>query len=226
MELCKVVPWGRCLAEYELMFNLNENDLNKKIISFGDGPASFNKEMTDRGKNVTSLDIIYRFSKDDIKNRINKVKDIIVSEVKLNKNDYLWSKIRDVEELESIRIDAMNNFLMDFEKGKQEERYVYHEFPNKTIYKDKEFDIGLSSHFLLLYSQLGLDFHIKTITEMLRICKEVRIFPILDLRNEKTEVFYETINYFKNKYLISIEKTDYEFQKGAYEMLVIKERKS
>jgi len=71
-----------------------------------------------------------------------------------------------------------------------------------------------------------LDFHIKTITEMLRICKEVRIFPILDLRNEKTEVFYETINYFKNKYLISIEKTDYEFQKGAYEMLVIKERKS
>ena len=44
-ELDKVVPWGRNLQEYKEMFNLLNKDLNKDIISFGDGPASFNSEL-------------------------------------------------------------------------------------------------------------------------------------------------------------------------------------
>ncbi len=46
MKLNEVVPWGRSLLEYKLMFNLSEVDLNSKILGCGDGPASFNAEMT------------------------------------------------------------------------------------------------------------------------------------------------------------------------------------
>jgi len=45
-ELSKVVPWGRTLEEYKTMFKLSPEDLKTTIASFGDGPASFNVEMT------------------------------------------------------------------------------------------------------------------------------------------------------------------------------------
>ena len=49
-ELKNTVPWGRTLEEYSNMFNLTASDINKRIISFGDGPASFNCEMNKQGK--------------------------------------------------------------------------------------------------------------------------------------------------------------------------------
>ncbi len=46
MKLENVVPWGRSLAEYQAMFALSEEELQKRILGCGDGPASFNAEMT------------------------------------------------------------------------------------------------------------------------------------------------------------------------------------
>lgn len=45
-KLDSVVPWGRNLQEYLLMFQLDDKDRTKKIAGFGDGPASFNYEAT------------------------------------------------------------------------------------------------------------------------------------------------------------------------------------
>ena len=62
MKLEQVVPWGRSLAEYRAMFTLSEEDLQKRILGCGDGPASFNAEMTASGKpTVTSVDPLYAF---------------------------------------------------------------------------------------------------------------------------------------------------------------------
>ena len=88
-----------------------------------------------------------------------------------NMENYVWTKIRDLDQLEQIRMDAMRLFLKDFEAGLAEQRYRYHELPNTLPVADHYYDIGLSSHFLLLYTQLGFDFHKKAISEMLRVCK-------------------------------------------------------
>ena len=48
-SLEKVVPWGRSFAEYIRMFSLTEEDLEKRILGCGDGPASFNAELTKKG---------------------------------------------------------------------------------------------------------------------------------------------------------------------------------
>jgi cytochrome c biogenesis factor len=45
-ELKNVVPWGRNLEEYTRIFKLTDLDFNSHIISFGDGPASFNSKKT------------------------------------------------------------------------------------------------------------------------------------------------------------------------------------
>src|SRR5690554_6558516 len=187
-ELKNVVPWGRSLEEYIRMFKLSDSDLNGRIISFGDGPAGFNSEMTKLNRQVVSLDPIYQFSKEELKQRIEETKETIIEQVKNNQDNFVWTNIKSVKDLEQIRMVAMKNFIADFELGKMQKRYVYHELPDRTEFMDLSFDLGLSSHFLILYAQLGMDFHIKSITEMLRICKEIRIFPVLNLNAVKSEV--------------------------------------
>ncbi len=225
-ELKNVVPWGRTLYEYKKMFKLTENDLNKKIISFGDGPASFNYEMKESSTPITSMDPIYQFSKNDLEKRIVETKETVMKQMRENQDNFIWTSIKNVDELEKIRMQAMSHFVTDFELGKKQNRYIHHELPNKTIFKEKTFDLGLSSHFLILYSNLGLDFHVKSISEMLRICKEVRIFPLLNLNAEKSEVLDGILEAFSNEYEINIETVDYEFQKGGNEMLRIRKEQT
>lgn len=220
-ELSSVVPWGRTLEEYKTMFELSEDDLKKSIASFGDGPASFNSEMTKLKNSVISFDPIYKFNKKQLLSRIKETKDIVMKQTKENIDNFCWTSIKDLDELEETRMNAMQNFIEDFEEGKKEQRYLFHELPNKTNFLDKHFDIGLSSHFLLLYSQLGLDFHLKAINEMLRICKEIRIFPILDLNAKESNLLEDIIKYYEKDYEISIKETKYEFQKNGNKMLLI-----
>lgn len=217
-----VVPWGRNLTEYRQMFRLDDNDMTKKIAGFGDGPASFNCEANRLGYAVTSFDLIYQFSKEELEQRIEEVRVVVMQQMKENKDNYVWKNIRSLEELENIRMSAMRLFLEDYENGLQEKRYICHALPDKLPYPDNSFDIGLSSHFLLMYTSLGYDFHIKSLTEMLRVCREIRVFPIVDLDANKTDLIKDVIDYLRRDYKVEIVKTDYEFQKGANNLLVVK----
>jgi len=223
-ELKTVVPWGRNLEEYSSFFSLTNKDLNKRIISFGDGPASFNAEMYKKGKTVISIDPIYRFCKDELQQRIEETKAIVLEQTKNNSENFVWKHIHDIDDLEQRRTNAMKCFINDFEQGKKQGRYIPHELPNQLQHLNRSFDIGLSSHFLILYSQLGIEFHSKSITELLRLCNEIRIFPIVNLNAETSEVLEGIINWFKPHYHIMIKRVDYEFQKNGNRMLVIKHK--
>lgn len=107
---------------------------------------------------------------------------------------------KDLDELEQVRMSAMKTFIADYDKGKADRRYIYHELPNKTAFNEDEFDIGLSSHFLLIYTVLGYDFHIDSINEMLRLCREVRIFPIVDLDGKESNLTKKIIEHFAKTY--------------------------
>lgn len=221
-RLNNVVPWGRNMEEYKSMFLLNEEDMKKKIAGFGDGPASFNFEAHCMGYDVTSYDPIYQFSREELDGRIDEVRGVVMQQMSENMDNYIWTKIRNLNQLEQIRMDAMKLFLNDFEAGLSEHRYRYHELPNCLPVGDNYYDIGLSSHFLLLYTQLGFDFHIKAISEMLRVCKEVRIFPVVDLDASQTDMISNVIDEFKKTYDVELKETNYQFQKNADKMLLIR----
>lgn len=212
-QLNNVVPWGRNMEEYKSMFLLNDEDMKKKIAGFGDGPASFNFEAHCLGCNITSYDLIYQFNKEELEKRIEDVRGIVMQQMSENTDNYIWTKIRDLQQLEQIRMDAMKLFLNDFEAGLSEGRYRYHELPKCLPVEENYYDIGLSSHFLLLYTQLGFDFHIKAIGEMLRACKEVRIFPVVDLDANQADMTSDVIDEFTKKYDVELKVTNYQFQK-------------
>ncbi|BAF71908.1 class I SAM-dependent methyltransferase [Sulfurovum sp. NBC37-1] len=223
MKLENIVPWGRSKKEYMEMFNLSQNDvMNMKILGCGDGPSSFNTEVDYDDGTVVSIDPLYAYSKKEIMQRIDEVAEDVMAQVKANADNFVWKNIPDVESLEHIRIEAMMEFLMDYEDGKEEGRYIEAELPNLP-FEDGSFDLALSSHFLFLYSDhLDEAFHKAAIDEMLRVADEVRIFPLLTLTNERSPYVDRMIRLLEQEgFKAEVVKTDYEFQKGANEMLKI-----
>jgi len=223
MKLENIVPWGRSKKEYMEMFSLSKEDtLSKKILGCGDGPSSFNTEVDYDGGEVVSIDPLYAYSKKEIMQRIDEVSEEVMEQVRANADNFVWKNIPDVESLEHIRIEAMMEFLMDYEDGKEEGRYIDASLP-VLPFEDNSFDLALSSHFLFLYSEhLDEAFHQAAIEEMLRVSDEVRIFPILTLNNARSPYVDNIIKMLDSKgYKAEIIKTDYEFQKGANEMMKI-----
>lgn len=221
-QLERVVPWGRTMAEYKRMFQLDALDRSKKIAGFGDGPASFNCEATRQGYSVTSFDPIYQCTAEELRQRIEEVRVTVMEQMRENQDNYVWTAIKSLEELEHIRMSAMELFLADYERGKAEGRYICHELPARLPFADNTFDLGLSSHFLLMYTVLGYDFHIQAITEMLRVCREIRIFPVVDLDANPTEMIGQVLAYVRKDYELELKSTQYKFQKGDNQLLIIR----
>lgn len=223
MELSNVVPWGRSLQEYQLMFSLSASDLKKAILGCGDGPASFNAQLSVQGGNVVSVDPIYCFSAKQLKSRILQVYNDIMPQMQLNKDRYIWDNISSVEALGKIRMSAMDMFVEDYDLGKKQGRYVEGSLP-KLDFSDHQFDLALCSHYLFLYSeQISLQDHISSLRELCRVAKEVRVYPLLTLNGEPSAHLSKVISELERLNLsVNLIEVSYQFQKGATQMLVIK----
>ena len=222
-ELKDIVPWGRSFQEYLDMFTLSEDDLGKSILGCGDGPASFNAELTKRGGTVVSIDPIYAYGANDIRRRIDETFDEVIQQTRRNTEEFVWKHIRSVEELGIVRMEAMRNFLSDYAQGRTDGRYVAGSAP-VLDFPDNSFSLALSSHFLFLYSDhLDLQFHIDTINELCRVGKEARVFPLLQLGAKRSPHVEPVMDHFRVKgYEVTLVTVPYEFQRGGNQMLKIR----
>lgn len=220
MQLEQVVPFGRSFDEYQRMFKLTAADLRQSILSLADGPASFNAEGTAQGCTIQSIDPLYCFSAREIHDRFDAVVDGIMAQIEQSPGDWTWSYHRDVADLRQNRIKATEQFCADFELGKQQGRYAVGELPQLN-YAAGKFGLGLCSHFLFLYSaQLNKQFHIDSMREMLRVCQEVRVFPLLTLMRQRSPHLEPVIKQLQSQgYQCTIETVEYELQHGGNQML-------
>ncbi|MFH2047418.1 MAG: SAM-dependent methyltransferase [Pseudomonadota bacterium] len=218
-----IVPWGRSFSEYVAMFTLSDEDLAKPILGCGDGPASFNAELTKRGGTIVSVDPLYTYDVDEISKRIDETFDIVIQETRMNMNEFVWQNIRSIDELAKTRMNAMHEFLSDYPQGKLEKRYVDKSAPILS-FPDDGFGLAVVSHFLFLYSDhLDLKFHLDTITELCRVCGEVRIFPLLQLGAVTSSHVEPLSDHFRAEgYEVEQVRVPYEFQRGGNLMLQIK----
>ncbi len=220
--LDQIVPWGRSFKEYVRMFSLTDTDLGKRIIGCGDGPASFNAAMCRQGKKVVSVDPLYQFSGEQIRERVQEAYRTIMEQLEANQAAYTWTTIRSPQDLGRIRMKSMEAFLRDFERGKTEGRYRPHELP-ELPFADGEFDLALCSHLLFTYSgQLSADFHAQAVLEMCRVAREVRVFPLLDHGGQPSphvEPVCQLIEEHGGRFVVK--SVDYRFQRGGNQMLKV-----
>jgi hypothetical protein len=221
-NLKEVIPWGRSFEEYRRMFALSDKDLAGRILGCGDGPASFNAEATAKGHSIVSFDPIYALTRGQIELRVRDCYDRVIAQTRNNLDEFVWSYFRDPDHLGRCRLAAMARFLADFDQGKAAGRYVTAALPD-VPFEDAQFDLALVSHLLLLYSeQLNLEFHQAAVAELLRVAREIRIFPLLTL-DRKPSPHIEPIcrELFGRGHRAEITLVPYEFQRGGNQMLRI-----
>lgn len=220
--LDQVVPWGRSFDEYRAMFALSDADLAGRILGCGDGPASFNARATGQGASVVSCDPIYQWRTEEIRQRIDQTYDTVLDQTRQNAREFVWETIASVEELGRVRMAAMGEFLADYPKGVLEGRYIEGELPSLP-FSDGQFDLALCSHLLFLYSaQLGEDFHHAATLELVRVAREVRVFPLLALGGAPSPFIDPCGRVLREAGCeVSIEQVPYEFQRGGNQMMRI-----
>lgn len=216
----QIFPWGRSLEEYRRMFSLSAQELELKIVGCADGPASFNFEMKELGHRIVSCDPLYEHTGTRIEENIQAQYEDRIRDAMEHKDKFVWDRIKSPEEMGRLRMASMKKFLADYEQGKAEGRYLTESLPTLS-FEEQEFDLALCSHFLFLYTHaLTCEFHLASIKELARVAKEARIFPILDFDGNQSKYVKEVKQELsKEGYLISIEKVDYEFQKGGNMMM-------
>jgi hypothetical protein len=221
-SLKTVVPWGRSFAEYVSMFTLSSEDLKKPILGCGDGPASFNAVLSRQGGQIVSADPLYRFSAGQISRRIEETWSVVLEQTEKNREEFVWTAIPSVEELGRIRMEAMQEFLRDFPEGKSEGRYLPAGLPD-LHFGEGEFELALCSHFLFLYGEhLDGNFHLRSIREMCRVAREVRVFPLLELGTRPSRHLEPVLRTLDTEgFGVEISTVDYEFQRGGNQMLKI-----
>lgn len=219
-----LVPWGRNFDEYTKMFGLTDMELTGKIAGFGDGPASFNAECCQQGGHVVSFDPIYRHPLEKVQACLGEAKRQMLEEAGKNPFHDIRTVGMTIDEIEKHHQHATQTFFDDFEEGKEQGRYIDHELPYKIPFPDDTFDLGLSSHFLMLYPKLGINFHFQAMEEMLRTCHEIRVFPSVDKSGKHTGLTDKIIGHFCNDYKVRLRETACHFMNGGNEMLIISKK--
>lgn len=219
--IANIFPWGRSFGEYRRMFSLSDADLELKILDGAGGPASFNAEMYRQGHCVISCDPLYQFDAAPIRRRIEMTAQEMVRRAKQDNHRFVWDRIGSPEQMGQLRLATMEIFLADYEMGRNEKRYRAQQLPSLE-FADGQFDLALCSHFLFLYSdELPTDFHIAATGELCRIAKEVRIFPLLNMRGGLSPHVEPVLSALRDDAAVSVEHVDYEFQRGGNQMIRI-----
>jgi hypothetical protein len=177
--------------------------------------------MHARGTSVDSCDPMYRFSPDEMVERIDRTYAVVPEKTRQSRDNFLWDDLESPDRLGAIRMAAMKQFLADVPAGIAERRYRAAELPSLP-FPDREFDLALCSHFLFTYSHLlTVEFHVEAVQELCRVAQEARIFPLLpnfgDARSLHVDGTLKALD--AEGYSCETKRVRYEFQKGGNEML-------
>lgn len=220
LNLENIVITGRTFEEYSAFFGIDLEYLRgKKVLDCPSGASSFVATLKQESIQAKGVDILYNFDKKSIKQQgIKSIEKIYkdTSWMDVYKMDFYKTK----ENHRFHRESALREFVDDY----NDRDYIFAKLPNLP-FENNSFDILLSSHLLFVYDdRLDFDFHKNSIAEMLRVAKEVRIFPLVDFKNSRVDEeknFSPFVYKILEEFQCEIIETDFEFQPRANRYLKI-----
>lgn len=122
--------------------------------------------------------------------------ELLLNQVINQPNLFNWDYYKSPQHLRNINKYCLELFSKDY-KINVGKRYLKAELPFRLPFDDDAFDMVLSGNLLFFYSDfLDFDFHIKSIYEMLRVSKEIRIYPINRADNKPSPVLDDILSFF------------------------------
>lgn len=183
-SLDHVVFFGRTWEESMGMYALEPAALaGLRILDCPGGPDGLVSEGLARGLDITAVDPQYADDPGTLEQR---------GRSEIHQTVEAWfadpetgDDIERMREYERLKIEALESFIEAFRA--HPDRYVTGQLPSLP-FDDDSFDLVLSGHLLFVYASrehgglmhdetFGLDFHIESVRELLRVGREVRLFP-------------------------------------------------
>jgi SAM-dependent methyltransferase len=222
-DLGGIRPWGRRLSEYRAFFSIDRLPGIGPMLDVGAGPSSFTAEATRQGAYVTAIDPMYRQSARTIRTAVSATADAMRTGLARASYRFVWDHYGSPEALYRLRQEALDLFLADFDIGRKEGRYRAEALPTLSL-PDHAFRLALCSHLLFLYSeQLDLEFHIRSIRELLRVADEIRIFPLIALNGAQSPHLDPVMKMLDGSGAqAELVPVPFEFQKGSTRMLRVR----
>lgn len=223
-ELPGIVPWGRTAKEYEQFFRLADLVPGARILDCGGGPSSFASEYGALGFWTVSLDPLFAHSAQVIERSFEQTVTPMMTGLERAQHRFVWDYYRTPEVVLELRRAAVKRVLSDLGRTERATRYVAAKLPSLP-FSDDAFDLALCSHLLFLYSEdLSAEFHLHSFRELLRVARELQVFPLLDMQGNPSAHAEVVVEVLKAEFCVTSVSIDFQFQKGADRVLRIQRR--
>ena len=132
---------------------------------------------------------------------------------------FRWDYYASPEEVVHRRREVFTAFISDFRTEIRSGLYVSARLP-ELPFLPKSFDLVLCSHLLFLYSaEFDSEAHLSFLREMLRVGREVRVFPLLDMDGAPSVHLEGTVQKIRASAQVELVPLPFEFRIGDSKML-------
>ncbi len=218
-----IIVSSRPYDEYRAMFGLTDAEiLAGPVLDCPGGAGSFAAEVRDRGGRAVSVDPVYDTPPPEL---VEGARDGFARGLRYldeNRDSYVWTFFRDVDDLVARRGAALDRFAEDF-RG-PDDRYVAAALPDLP-FPDGAFRLVLSGYLLFAYpDHLDDADHEAGLRELLRVAREeVRLYPLIDtayVRHPRIDALRRMVG--AEGVATEVRSVDYRFQRGAGEVLILR----
>lgn len=222
----EVAPIGELLVsarsglEYAAMFALSIDTLGgRRVLDCPGGASAFTADAAAAGADATAADPVYARDHTELVAHAHAETRRGSAYVRDHLDRYVWTYFADPAAHLAERSAAIDRFAAD--RDAHPERYVAAELP-QLPFADDAFGLALSSHLLFTYDdRLDEAFHRAAVVELLRVASEVRLFPTLSMRFERSPLVDAVVDAARAVGAeVATVRSPYEFQRGGDELLV------
>jgi hypothetical protein len=219
----KLVLWGHDWQDYREMFDLSSDYDDKKILEYGSGPSAVNAERTALGQEIVSIDSLFALEDTPFVDRVTQIFNDMASVIKQDAQCFEFKHNGSLSELIEVRRAGMARCFADYHAGRLAHRYQAFPLNNRLSFADFSWDIAVSSHYFFP-KIVDADplIQVGEIKELLRVAKEVRIFPLIDRYGQTAPMLGPTLLALQQaNYGLEVREVPYHLQKTGNAMLRI-----
>jgi len=212
---------GRTFEEYSRMFDLDSEHLDGwSVLDCGAGPSSFTATSRQVRIETTAVDPAYSRSVSELESLCREAVERTHEQLREKSGMFVWEEYDSVETRVRYLRAAFERFLADYVSHST--RYIAGELPDLP-FESNSFDLALSGNFLFLYDdRVEIDMHLDALSELARVAREVRLFPLASLAGERSSSVEPAVDHLRSSgYGVEFRTVPYEFQSGVTEMLVV-----
>ena len=210
---------SRSFAEYQAFFALTANDLTRTVLDCSAGASGFAAVANARGGRVTAVDPAYGEGIASLAAVAGTSTATGGAIVDRHEDRFTWDWYGTRERRDELRRGALAAFLDDLRE--RPTTYVAGALPDLP-FAGGAFDLALCSHLLFTWSDVFDEaWHEVALVEMLRVAREVRVFPLVVQSTGDPVPFLPSVldRLRASGYRAEVVDVPYEFQRGGRRML-------